>query len=753
MSQLDFEDFSGGITDYFVGCPLNRYEEADNLLIFKYGNVGRLFTRPGSEIWNDDAPQIPAGAQRVGTLKYFESTLLVHSARKFYYISGTSFATLQGPSSNDVFPSGVATTDFVSLTELNKHLLVTNTAFSKPQKIFLDGSTLKLRTAGLPEPTAPTVTAGAAGAGSYIYRFHFQYTYTVGTLTFVDNGPTVEVTLGAAAAPNANAVAITVIQALANSTTHNYDTASANLKVKIARTTNGGQVFYYAGSVNNGTTTFNDSMSDATLILQTPLYTEGGFVEADEPPLCKYVHATEDKCYYVHSKSGSEVNPKRVHQSIPGDIDGVPGDFYTDVDFDATGISSFKGLPIIGTLNGIFRIEGSFDAQGRGGMFSKRISDTASCVSHLSMVQTPVGVFWAGLDGFYFSDAYNCIKVNKGWDKSYQDLVDSATKKLRIYGKYNPKKNLVYWACDDGAENLDNQTVYVLHLDWGISDSMPFTSWSGTSFSAACLEVDTEGNLIRGTKNGYVMAHDDTVYADPRVDTAVAASTWGTESIIYNYKSASTNFGTSAERKWVSNINVVAENETNLSLQIISNNDKNLRRAELSPIRFRGNLVWGDPNAIWGDPNLIWNYSGLISEKRRMPSGSLRCNYKQIEMTNAFVAIFNSDTFGTAGVNSTTKVVTLDVGAQNWPSDILDYYISFASDNYQKEYIITARTDDTITYSDSSNYSETATASAWVIRGYPKNEVLFLISYHVQFEIFGQTQTPFNSGSSGEVGA
>jgi hypothetical protein len=49
---LLLEDFSGGMTDYYLGGDLNKYQRADNLLIVKNGRVGKLFTRPGSELYN-----------------------------------------------------------------------------------------------------------------------------------------------------------------------------------------------------------------------------------------------------------------------------------------------------------------------------------------------------------------------------------------------------------------------------------------------------------------------------------------------------------------------------------------------------------------------------------------------------------------------------------------------------------------------------------------------------------------------------
>lgn len=752
IQGLEFKDFSGGQTDYFIDAPINKYEEADNFLIFKHGPYGRLFTRPGSQIWNSSNPQISAGAQRVGTLKYFNSELLIHSARKFEHIVSGTLAELVGPSSNSVFPSGVTVSDAVALAEWKKHLIVSNSAFSKPQKIYPDGSSvLKLRTAGLPALASSPVGTPTAGAGTYIYRFHHKYTYTVGTLTYVDLGPTTEVVVSSAEAPNIAAIAWASIPAIANATTHNYDTASSDLKIMISRTVNNGQVFYYAGSVNNGTTTFNDTMSDATLVTQESLYTEGGYVEVYEPYPAKVVFAVEDCGYYANCKISSAVHGNRVYQTIPGDIDGINTRFYTETPSDIIAGSSFRSIPILACDQGAYRLEGKFDAQGNGFMVAREISSTASCVSERSMVQTPIGVFWAGKEGFYWSDGYQCLKINRYWDKSHKLLMDAVAKWPRIQGKYDPKRNRVYWICCEGSASSDNDLLYSLDLNFvGPSEDMPFTSWSGTSFFPTAIEF-IDGELIRGDKRGYILHHKDTLYSDPRIETAVAAASWVSETIIYSYKSASQNFGTSFERKWVPWISLQAQNETNLSLQITSDNDHSRSVAELKPIIFKGNLVWGEEDIFWGDDSIIWGGGGLINQKRRFPKANIRCDYKQIYLTNAYLALFNSDDFGLATVNGVANTAVLG-GSDEWPTNAVDYYISFESDGYTREHLINARTDDTVTFVDASNAAVTATDSGWVIRGYPRNEILFLIGFIINYAEFGKTQETFSTSSVNEVG-
>ena len=115
---------------------------------------------------------------------------------------------------------------------------------------------------------------------------------------------------------------------------------------------------------------------------------------------------------------------------------------------------------------------------------------------------------------------------------------------------------------------------------------------------------------------------------------------------------------------------------------------------------------------------------------RRFPVKTLRCSFKQIQITQAYTAIYNSDTYGSGVVNSTTKQVTI---TGTWPTDVVDYYISFETDNYSKQYQITSRNSDTVlTYLDPSTAQPTGSAK-WVINGYPKGEIFNILSYVVYY--------------------
>jgi hypothetical protein len=136
-----------------------------------------------------------------------------------------------------------------------------------------------------------------------------------------------------------------------------------------------------------------------------------------------------------------------------------------------------------------------------------------------------------------------------------------------------------------------------------------------------------------------------------------------------------------------------------------------------------------------------------------MPAMNLRCEYKQLQFTNAKVAVVSSDTLGTALFSNAANTATLtDTAAYDWPSAAIDYVLATAFDGYVKEYTVTARTDDTLTFTDTDNTAPVGTY-AWVLRGYPKGEVMSLVSFTLNYAVFGQTQNAFRKTQTGEVGA
>jgi hypothetical protein len=750
FQTLVVDDFSGGITDYPLNAPLNKAVRMDNFLI---NPNKKAILRPGSKIYADGIYQIPEGVQRITGLIDTQDSLYVQSARKIWYPDTSSFTELLGPTSNPVFSSG-AVTNFISWAEWNGHIFTTNDALVAPQKIYKNSSGVpQCRTAGLPDlATSPTVTAGAAGANSYVYAFLYYYTYTLGTglVVFEDFGPVTRVSLASAAAPNTTTVPITNIPVLANGLTGNRDTS--NIKVKIYRTANGGNTYYYEGEVTNGTTSYNSTTSDATLQANNILlYTEGGVVENDPPPSSKYVHIVNGYAYYGHCVDGAQTLSNRVRQSLRDDPDSCPGDFYVDLKDAVTGISSFNQNPIVFGTTKVYRLDGAFDELGQGSISYEEISKTTGCVSARSIVQTREGVFFAGNDGFYWTNGYDVKKISDSLNDTYADITSTDTKKARIYGSYDAAQSRVYWAVQYESSSSDNDAFLVLDLRWGVRADATFTTWSnGDSFAPTTVGF-YNGDLIRTDRRGYLFKHNSDYSTDPKVDTLVVATAWATKAIIPDYRSSHLDCGLPQVRKWATRLCVTADNFSELSLQVTSYNDQSTVGKDLKEIRSRANVAWGNPVPVWRDDDFLWSAYGLVEQWRRFNATALRFSRKQIQITTAYTNIYKSDDFSAVSIDATAKTATLTNGAYEFPTQSVDYYISFETDSYVNDFLITAVSGGVITYQDVTNLSVTHASRKWLIRGYPKNEVLNLQSYVIYFAALTPTFLTY-TGSTTERG-
>ena len=744
---FEVNDFSGGITDDIYDQDYTRSAEMNNFIL---GSDRKPKTRFGSVIDDLANPQIPAGVQRISTLINYnnDDKLFIHSSKKFYFRNPSAYSTLTGPTGNDVLSTG-DTTNVLAHSQWNRHLFVTSDAFPRPMKIYKDQSgTYRVRTSGLPRlASSPTVTAGAAGANNYIYAFHCEYTYTAGPQTFQDVGATTSVSLVNAAAPDVNAVAITNIPVVSNGATDNWDTTV--IKVFIYRTTNNGTSFFKVGEVTNGTTTFNDNTSDTNLITGLPLYTDDGTVDFDPVPLAKFIHVVNNIGYYGWIKDGSQEFPFRIRQSVPGDPDSVPDDFFQDLEDDISGISSIQSIPLVFCKKRIYRLENSFDRFGRGTITPVTISDTAGCVSHLSIVQTKDHCFWAGNDGFYATDGYRVGKISDGNNMRYQRMLEAMSQQNRIYGKFDEIENRVYWGVQFDAGNLDNDSIAALDLRYGVKEKSVFTTWSGTSFRPTAIEF-FDGLLYRADTRGYVFVHSSDNKSDPKVDTTMSPSDWAKETIIWTYASIHINFGSTFARKFAPRVLLTAGNLGNTTIQITALNDDEKVTRNLTLIRHRKNFEWASEDFFWGDPECVWNSTGIVEQWRRFPRRGLRFSYIKIIITNGFGIVTNSDSLGLATVSNAANTATLvNAATVDWPADAVDYSISFENDNYTREYLVLSRTDDVLTVLDTDGGLPDGNQK-WVLKGFRKDEALHLLSYNIHWFPISPSQQTHETGSLGE---
>lgn len=745
---LEINDFSAGITDFYVNGPLNAIQKGDNVVVLTNKS---LMMRPGSEIDDIAHDKIPAGNQRVGELINFNNndTLLVQSSKNIYFRNPSSYATLLGPTGNSAFNLG-STSDPIANSQYRQQLFAVNNAYANAIKIFRDNTnTLRLVQAGLPAlATSPVVTPGVVGTHNYLYAFTYEYEYNVGTELFINEGPVTELLVANSGDPSVNPNLITAIPVLANGGTGNYDTTA--IHVFIYRTIDGGIVFFKIGQVTNGTTIFTDNFSDSTIQNNNvQLYTTGGVLENDPPPLAKYIHIVNNTAYYAYIKEGTEILKNQVRQSIQDAPDSVPASFTDEMQDEITGLSSIQSIPIVACKKFIYRLEGSFSDTGQGFINHIRISDTAGCISHRSMVQAENMLFWAGNDAFYMTDGYRVLKITEQLIDTYKNLVASTSDPTRIVGTFDEKERRVIWAIETDSGSLDNDSMVVLDLKWGISPTSVFTTFSGGNSFRPTTICFFKKKLHRGDTRGYVFRHDDAISTDPKVNTLLSAANWVRQTVIWDVKTVATNFGSAFMRKWVPRMLITLKNKSNISVQINAINDDGKLTRPLKQIRYRLNCIWGAPEFVWGALGFVWNTEGLIEQWRFLPANGLRVSYLQIQVTNAYTVITTSDDVGLATVDNILKTATLDgYPSVDWPLDSVDYFISFENDNYFKQYLITANSGGILTYSDTGNTSPSGDLK-WEVEGYKKEEVLNLLQLTPHFSPLSKTQTTFETGDSG----
>lgn len=749
-NQEPFEvtTFSKGITDDTFEQVYEAAAEIDNFVITSDGG---LDSRDGSVVDDLVNGQAPSGVARLGALINYNNNerLLVNSGRQIFFRDPSAYSILRGPDNNEVLSAGVQDSA-LSFTQWNSHIFLANDAYSLPVKVYKDETgTLQVRNNGLPFLASdPVVTVGAAGDKAYTYGFHLHYTYMVGNQEFQDFGPTSFVQVLNAEAPDVSAIQITSIPTYAQPTGGNYDIA--NVKVFIYRTVAGGETFFKIAEIPLGTTSFSDNVSDDFASENgLVLYTDDGTVDFEPPPLSKFVHVVNNTAYYGHTKEGTEIRPYRIYQSVPTIPGAVPGDFFKDLEDEIVGVSSTKSIPIVFCKKYIYRLEAGFDRFGRGEIRPVRISDTAGCVSNLSIVQAENYALWWGTDGIYASDGYQVFKISDSNNKRYRDVLENQENDSHIYGTFNEKDRRVYWACQRNSANLDNDSLVVLDLRWGVQPKSTFTTWSGKSFRPTSLAF-YQGLLYRGDTRGYVFKHSEDYSTDPRVDILQAVADWSTETIIWTYKSPHINFGSMFYRKLPTRILLQAENVANTTIQIVAISDDGRVTRELKVIRWRRNFVWGDPEFVWGNPECVWGATGLLEQWRRFPARSLRLSYLQLVITNGYSPITNSDIDGDATFNGATNTIVLNDQVNNtWPEDVVGYNIKTSQDGYVKEYEVSERIDDwTIKVIDSESILPTG-AFDWELWGFKKGEPLSLLGYNVHWNNVSQSQGTYESGQDG----
>ena len=789
QTPLEIDSFSGGITDDYSNAAPNQYQTGHNFFVEFYGGKGKLVQRYGSTWLNTTDRYLDLDAygsdiyrvshmttanvlipnssekQRTRMLVYFTehkvfTSWLDNDKTDPYTLVQPQVSNGQGYDADRPameFTPGTAVSDVWSTANWEHFLLFTQEGtFGKvKQMITWDWEDTRLMGAWLPIVRNVTYTS-TGSAVNYIYRVLYRRDLDGGDQTYIDRGQYFQLSVQLSAAINSGSTLTLTIDIRDLTTIADAGAYDSNdTVIEVYRTTDDGANFFLVGEktvpASGITTTFVDNVADADLINNEVLYTETGLVEFSEPPACSYLTLVGTTAYFgnIIVPSNGDKLPYRLQQSIPGNPRATSPTFYIDMPVAISGIGQHNEIPIVMLINGeVYRIDGEIDPSGAGDMVKTRISREAGCICHGSIVSTDSGCFWAGIDGFYWSDGINVTCISEHLSVSYRTLVTTAEQRRRIRGSYDIENQRVHWTCQPDGET-EATKVYTLDLKFGVSAQMTFTTWGGGDNFTATALFCTDDRIFRGTRGTYLFQHEQDQYSDIDADLDVPDSDdWVTEAVRFEYLSTMTDFGSSFVKKWVPNITMIFKNLTDISVDVTSINDDGLKTASLQPVRYRGNLLWGD-EIFWGTSDLSWNYTGLIKQRRRFPARSLRCQSKQVGFSNSYAVIVNSSSRGLASIDAATRTITNL--SMDWDTDVAGFTISFPFDDYTRRFTIESVSSDELVVTDDDGFLIDYDSCDWIIEGYPKDERIYLLGYSVSYSFMSHAQTPYRFDATGEM--
>lgn len=729
--KVELKNFSGGITDFIFGDDVTTAEIVDNLEITKdAGLIGRWGSRPIDV--NDSKPAV-IDATPSHIVDFQDYKLIFHGGQILAYKDG-DWILIGANRTSSKFLTEAINNSQISTFEWNKHLFVTDSHGSKLIKVFIDNNgVFQAATAGLPlMSSTPTVTPSANNGRSYIYSFMYKYEYQVGDVTHVDYGPVRETRIESASNFIGSTNNISNIPILVNTSKTHYDTS--NIKIKIYRTVDGGTEGYLVGEIANGATSFIDNVSDEDLVLNELLYISSDTPDNDEPPVAKYIDISNNAAWYANIKG----YPYRVIQSQLSDPDSVPGSYYMDFEEEVKGISSFQSNPIVFTNNQLWRIEGVIELDGSGVQRKVMVADSIGLLNHSSITKTDKGIFFAGVDSFYWTDGYTTKKIpgdNKNFPSRYS-LISLYPNSIK--GSFNRQTNKIYWT----ARGVDGYFIYCYDLTFN-----SFTTWSGRdgSFSPTAILCSKDRKIYRADISGYVMVHQSDYYSDPIIEVGKLPSTWQMFPVISNFKHIAFSFGQSDLNKWVTKLSISGDGKTNLDLGVMSYDNSGENPKTLYPISHSAGLIWGDASWTWGNPNSIWGVEFRLDQTRYFKSGKIRCKRKQISIfsnTKKISESFSDLPGSRVVVNAISKTATIiNPDLVYIPQSTIGMNLVIDG----KKYEIIESNLDTFRVIDVTN-SLTSGTFDWYIEGYPHDQRFSLTSIIYNYELMHDNGGYFQKG-------
>lgn len=506
-------------------------------------------------------------------------------------------------------------------------------------------------------------------------------------------------------------------------------------------------------------------LSPYDYLLGQAIYTSGGELNNDPPPLCRFFHQTENGIsYYGHyfDEIDGYIRSGWL-QSKPGMPWSVPRTFSGELNEELTAISSYKGVPIMFSEDKTYRVDGTIDNFGVGAVAQRPLSSEHGALSHDACVQTPYGIFYLSKQGICFTEGTQVRLVTKHFQKTYQRLVRDLSTGRFCKGVYDSIKNRIIFSVNSGHNILE------LSLLPGISERMHVSLWGGYRgednetltkvFSAECLAF-LQNKLLRGDYRGWVLWHDDHFTRDVRiVDTVDGVQTALTNKythIDYDLCTVFLDYGDPGSRKWTTRTLFglsCFKGDTTAQLSIEPYTIRDMKATTttkaMKPI-IKDSVFWGKEDILWGDSTLWDDETSILTSLRRTPVPGIRATYRKIGLRNYLTPIAKSDDYAKATQGGIGSTRTLEIVGTTFPTELVDYYIDLVYFGLSGRYKIIAQPSSTqLTIENISGGSFFANNSDinWVIRGYRKGDVMSLLSISSQFDLIGfNNQEQFQAG-------
>lgn len=296
----------------------------------------------------------------------------------------------------------------LSVLEANQFLL---TAGTVTQANFFPGINSSFSGNGSSEigfleiPTIYTLTSGSGGAmtasGSYSYIVIWERIDTFGNRHLSAPSNPVSVVLGTAD----SAVTVLFTRPFCIHTFF-YQTINA----LIYRTVNGGTTYHLAARIPpavaipaDGTFTYVDLASDASVSDNEDSYIDGGTLDNDLAPSGRFLTKSEERVWVGGLWHEDRIQCSKIY--VPGEPYNFPDDPTHQVVLTApcTGLAYMDGTVVAFTESSINLVTGfGPDDTGNGGFDSPRIlAKDIGCINYRSIVETSVGIFFQARNGIY----------------------------------------------------------------------------------------------------------------------------------------------------------------------------------------------------------------------------------------------------------------------------------------------------------------------------------------------------------------